>query len=76
MCQVAWRIGKVREGWTLVVIVPIYKGISSRELCKNYSGSSLLSITVTGNIYGSVIVEKLREITKGRIGGASGIYRR
>ena len=41
---VAWRTGKVPEGWTLTVNVTSYNGKDERELCKN-RGISLLCIS-------------------------------
>lgn len=42
----------------------------SREVCKNYRGISLLSIP--GKVYGRVVIERVKEITQGKIGEEQG----
>ena len=70
VCQAAWETERVPESWTLAVIVPLYKGKGCRDLCASYRGISLLS--VPGKVYGRVVIERVKEITRGKIGEEQG----
>ena len=72
VCKVAWEIGEVPVEWTMAVIVPLYKGKGSKEACMNFRGISLLSIP--GKVYGRLIIERVKEITRGVIGGEQGAF--
>ena len=74
ICNLAWKQGKVPNDWVRAIIVPIYKGKGSREMCGNYRGISLLSIP--GKVYGRIVIERVREITEGRISLEQGGFRK
>ena len=59
----AFESGVVSEGWRSHVIVPLYKGKGEKSECKNSRGISLLS--VVGNIYAGVLVDRVRRVTGG-----------
>lgn len=46
--------------------VSLYIGMCNREICKNYRGISLLSIS--DKMYGRIIIDRLKETTRCRIG--------
>ena len=58
--------GRVPRDWQRTIVVPLYKGKGDRGDCKNYRGISLLSIP--GKVYGSVLIDKIRETTEGMVG--------
>src|ERR1700755_879090 len=73
MFNVCWGEGKVPQEWQDACIVPIYKGKGDKMVCKNYRGISLLS--VVGKIYGRVLVSRVKELTKERVGEEQGGFR-
>src|ERR1700755_2886271 len=73
MFNVCWGEGKVAQEWQDACIVPIYKGKGDRMACKNYRGISLLS--VVGRIYGRVLVDRVKELTRERVGEEQGGFR-
>ena len=44
LCNIAFESGVVPEDWRSAVIVTLFKGKGERTECKNYRGSSLLSV--------------------------------
>lgn len=72
VCQTAWETGRVPEEWTMAIIVPLNKGKGCRDLCTNYRGISLLSIP--GKVYGTVIIERIKEPTRTIIGEEQGAF--
>ncbi|MEL7177812.1 MAG: reverse transcriptase domain-containing protein [Pseudomonadota bacterium] len=72
ICQRAWEEGEVPAEWVQAIIVPIYKGKGCKTECTNYRGISLLSIP--GKVYGRVLIERVKEITEGRICGEQGAF--
>ena len=54
--------------------MPLYKGKGSRDECGNYRGISLLSIP--GKVYGRIVIERVMEITEGRISEEQGGFRK
>ena len=54
---------KVPNDWMRAIIVPIYKGKGDRSECKNYRGTSLISIP--GKVYGRILIKKVRSLTEG-----------
>ena len=54
------------KDWQRAVIVPFYKDKGDRLECKNYRAISLLSIP--GKVYGTVLIERVSELTEGLIG--------
>src|ERR1700755_3177614 len=70
MFNVCWGEGKVPQEWQDACVVPIYKGKGDKMACKNYRGISLLS--VVGKIYGKVLVAKVKELTRERVGEEQG----
>ena len=73
MFNVCWGEGKVPQEWQDACVVPIYKGKGDKMACKNYRGISLLS--VVGKIYGKVLVAKVKELTRERVGEEQGGFR-
>ena len=74
ICSMAWKQGVVPDDWTKAILVPIYKGKGSKDDCGNYRGISLLSIP--GKVYGRIVIERVMEITEGRISEEQGGFRR
>ena len=58
ICDLAWRQIEVPDQRKIAIIVPLYKDKGSIDECDNYKGICLLS--VTGKVYGRVLVEKLK----------------
>ncbi len=56
------------------IIVPLYKVISSRSECSTYRGISLLS--VPGKVYGRILIERLMEVTEGKVSEEQGGFRK
>ena len=56
LCNMAFESGVVPEDWKSAVIFLLYKGKGKRTECKNYRGTSLLS--VVGKIYMGILVDK------------------
>ena len=73
ICNMAWKQGVVPDDWVKAILVPIYKGKGSRDECGNYRGISLLSIP--GKVYGRIVIERVMEITDGRISEEQGGFR-
>ena len=46
LCNMAFKRGVVPEDWIYTLIVPLYKSKGERTECKNYRGSSLLTMVV------------------------------
>ena len=63
----------VPEDWRSAVIFPLYKGKGERSECKNYRVISLLS--VVGNIYAGILVDRDRRMTWGLKDGEQGGFR-
>ena len=74
ICSMAWKQGVVPDDWVKAILVPVYKGKGSRDDCGNYRGISLLSIP--GKVYGRIVIERVMEITEGRISEEQGGFRR
>ena len=66
VCKVCVSEEKVLNDWVRAIVVPLYKGKSDRNDCKNYRGISLLSIP--GMVYGRILIERVRVLTEGMIG--------
>ncbi len=74
ICESAWKEGKVPDDWKKVIIVPLYKGKGSRSECSSYRGISLLS--VPGKVYGSILTERLMEVTEEKVSEEQGGFRK
>ena len=57
--------GVAPEDWRSAVIVPLYKCKGEKTECKNYKGTSLLS--VVDKIYAGTFVDRVRRVTEGLI---------
>ncbi len=69
ICQVAWEVGGVPTDWTKAIIVP-----GRRGECGSHRGISLLSIP--GNVYGKVIIERVQQLTEEKIREEQGGFRK
>jgi hypothetical protein len=56
------------------IVVPLFKGKGDKKECKNYRGISLLS--TPGKVYGTVLIERVSEITEVQIRGEQGGFRK
>jgi len=74
ICNLAWKQGEVPDEWVRAILVPVYKGKGSRDMCGNYRGISLLSIP--GKVYSRIVIERVMEITEGRISDEQGGFRK
>ena len=61
--SLAWDQGVVPEDYGNAIIVPLYKGKGSRQECGNYSGTSLLTLSVPGKVYGRVLNRHMQYCT-------------
>ena len=73
MCNMAFESGNVLEDQRSAVIFPLYKGKGERTECINYRGVSLLS--VVGNIYAGILINRVRKVTQGLIDDKQGGFR-
>ena len=62
--NIVWEEGKAPEDWQKAVIVAIHKK-GSKTLCKNYRGSSLLSIP--GKVFAKILDARIRQVTEGQV---------
>ncbi len=60
--------------WTKAIIIPVYKGKGTRRECGSYRGISLLSIS--GKVYGKVIIERVQRLTEKKISEEQGGFRK
>ncbi len=74
MCERAWNKGEVPGDWKKAIIVPLYKGKSSRSECSSYRGIRLFSIP--GKVYGRILTERLMEATEGKVSEEQGGFRK
>ena len=70
VCNACVLEKKIPNDWMQAIIVPIYKGKDDRSKCKSYRGITLLSIT--GKVYGRILIEKVHSLTEGLIGEQCG----
>ena len=73
LCNLAFESGVVPEDWRSAMIVPLYKSKGERTKCSNYRGISLLS--VVGEIYAGILVDRVRKVTEGLIDNEQGGFR-
>ena len=64
--RICMKVGRVPEDWQEACVVSIYKRKGERCECKNFRGISLLSIP--GNVFGKVGIERIRDVTEWRMG--------
>ncbi len=65
ICERAQKHGEAPDDWKKAIIVPLYKGKSSRSKCSSYRGTNLLS--VPGKAYGRTLTERPMEVTEGKV---------
>lgn len=51
---------EVQEEWSFAIIIPLYTGKGSREICRINRGIRFLSIPI--KVYGRVMIEMVKEI--------------
>ena len=73
LCNMAFQSDVVPEDMRFAVIVPLYKSKGEMIKCKNYRDISLLS--VVGNIYADILVDRARRVTRGLIDDEQGGFR-
>ena len=65
ICDLAWRQREVPDEWKKAFIVPLHKSKGSKDECNNYRGINLYN--VPGKVYGRVLMERLMEVTEGKV---------
>ena len=66
LCNIAFKSDVVPKDLRCAVIVPLYKAKGEIIKCKNYRDISLLS--VVGNIYSDILVNRVCSVTGGLTG--------
>ena len=81
-CMLEWIVrlfnvclnsGEVPEDWKRACVVPLYKGKGEKCVCGSYRGISLLS--VTGKLYGRVLIQRVRKETERLVKDVQGGFR-
>lgn len=54
------KIASVSNDWKNAIIVPLHKGIESKNECKKYIGISVLSLP--GKVFGTVLTERIQVV--------------
>ena len=68
----AFESGVVPEDWRSAAIVTLYKGKGEKTECKNYRG---INLSVVGNMYAGVLVDRVHRVTGGLIDDEQGNFR-
>ena len=56
------------------MVLPVYKGNGDKRECGNFRGISMLS--VVGKVYGRILIERVRGLTKGLVGEEQSGFRK
>ena len=70
LCNIVFESVVVPEEWRSAVIAPLHENKGERTECKNCRGISLLS--VVGNIYARIVVDRICRVTGGLIDDEQG----
>ena len=73
LCNMDFENDVVPEDLRSAVIVPLYKGKGEMIKCNNCRGNSLLS--VVGNIYADILVDRVRSVIGGLIDDEQGGFK-
>ena len=60
-----WTEEVMVEDWTLATLIQLYKGKGDKQMCDNYSGISLL--TVTSKIFSRIIMNRIQLLLDKRL---------
>src|SRR5215469_5830357 len=66
--------GGVPKDWQEACVVPVYKGRGNKSECGSYRVISMMS--VVGKLYGRVVIDRVKNITKGLVGEEQGGFRK
>ena len=72
LCNMTFKSGVVPEEWRSAVIIPLYKGKGERTEYSNYRG---ISLSMVGNIYEGIQVDRIHKVNKGLIDDKQGGFR-